>query len=230
MKISPKSKLYACIFILLIILSFSFPKTTFAVWWNPISWFQNWFKSSPVKIKTPSNNQSKFIAPSNTPTNTPTPTFIHTPYPLPSPASNTTLCNGVFYSACPSGLDFVCPANGEKAYCVTPQKSTPQNTGGQNTQFQEMLNLMQQRQAEYDTISKQLKVLSKVEYNIPITNDEYNILTPEQQQAVNNKNVFSERLKLSDELQGYSLVPPGYGVHCKSQTNSSGTTTYTNCY
>jgi hypothetical protein len=42
-----------------------------------------------------------------------------------SPSSNNALCNGTNYMECPTGQDFVCPANG-KAYCQSPSISNNQ--------------------------------------------------------------------------------------------------------
>jgi S1-C subfamily serine protease len=39
------------------------------------------------------------------------------------PVSVGTFCNGISYSACPTGQDFVCPASGDKAFCQTVQQA-----------------------------------------------------------------------------------------------------------
>lgn len=42
---------------------------------------------------------------------------------------STTLCNGVYWNACSTGQNFVCPATG-KAYCQPPQQQTPPAQSG----------------------------------------------------------------------------------------------------
>jgi len=34
---------------------------------------------------------------------------------------NSSLCNGTYWNQCPSGQNFICPGNGGKAYCQSPQ-------------------------------------------------------------------------------------------------------------
>jgi len=41
-----------------------------------------------------------------------------------------TLCNGISYSKCPTGQDFICPADGTTAYCQAPQQQN--STGNQS--------------------------------------------------------------------------------------------------
>lgn len=64
-----------------------------------------------------SNNHSKVCSATLTVLNTSTSQNIsNTP-------SSGTLCNGVNYSSCPSGQDFVCPSTGS-AYCQIPKSAT----------------------------------------------------------------------------------------------------------
>jgi hypothetical protein len=56
-------------------------------------------------------------------------TLAESQQPYQSP--NTTPCNGTNWNQCPAGQNFVCPGNGGKAYCQSPQTvqtQTPQTT------------------------------------------------------------------------------------------------------
>ncbi|HUD02857.1 MAG TPA: hypothetical protein VMR46_02445 [Candidatus Paceibacterota bacterium] len=78
----------------------------------------------PIATSTVSNTTNNLQA-ATTSTITKTPpvmTPASAPVVTPTAPSNTTLCNGTYYTNCPSGNTLVCPNNGGKAYCTS---STP---------------------------------------------------------------------------------------------------------
>lgn len=111
------------------------PSIALAAWWNPLSWFvpkvvsqivaTSSVATTSVKIiatTTPKIVQKKIIPASIVPvTQTP---VAKTPTVTPSP--NTLVCNGSYWTACPTGQDFVCPTTGN-AYCQIPAPSVSAN-------------------------------------------------------------------------------------------------------
>lgn len=89
----------------------------------------------PGAIPTPTVNPAPFVtqktatpAPTSrraspAPSSTPVPSAAPTNISAPTPTPNGTLCNGTYYTACPTGQDFICPATG-KAYCQDGQLQT----------------------------------------------------------------------------------------------------------
>jgi peptidoglycan hydrolase-like protein with peptidoglycan-binding domain len=72
------------------------------------------------------------------------------------PPPSGTLCNGSYYTACPTGQDFVCPASGG-AYCqLSPRQTNPQVVQQQSTQVQENTAL------ETDNKNKAIVVLNQI--------------------------------------------------------------------
>ena len=70
------------------------------------------------------------------------------PIPVPvTPPPNTTLCNGKYWNACPSGQDLVCPQSGSSAYCqpnAETQAAEQQATAQQHAQIEQEQQQAQQ--------------------------------------------------------------------------------------
>jgi hypothetical protein len=139
---------------------------------------------------------------------------------------NTLFCNGKYWTKCPTGQIFSCPAKGD-AQCLIPQP-TPQSSQN-DAQYLKFVDLINQRADYCETLSEQFEILSKVENNIAITSEEFNKLTSEQQQAVNSKHVYLEYLKAGDAATGCTIVPSGNEINCTSNIDSFGTKIYTKC-
>jgi len=77
-----------------------------------------------------------------------------------TPPSNSTLCNGVYYSSCAIGNDLVCPGDGGKAYCQSISQQVPQQTQSQskdNTALNEVVATMNRIAATMDQYSATMK-------------------------------------------------------------------------
>ena len=68
------------------------------------------------------------------------------------PPPNSNLCNGVYYTSCPSGQDVVCPSNGGKAYCQNSPQQLQANLAAQNTQL--IANLETQLQSYQNNLAQ----------------------------------------------------------------------------
>lgn len=118
------------------------PSIALAAWWNPFTWFPP--KIAPqisatssvattsrpvlnsfVATTTPKIVQKKIIpAPtlSNLKPSTSNISVTQTPVvktPITATPPNSTFCNGTYWTACPTGQNFVCPTSGN-AYCQVP--------------------------------------------------------------------------------------------------------------
>lgn len=75
----------------------------------------------------------------------------------PMAPANSMLCNGTYYSFCPSGQNFVCPSNGAGAYCQPQQQNSPsvqqnyQQVQDQATAQQQKTNQVNALVAEYNS-------------------------------------------------------------------------------
>jgi len=97
--------------------------------------------------------------------------------PLPVPnltPADSILCNGTYWTQCPTGQDFVCPASGN-AYCRLPQQQT--NLLQQNPVVQETTS----RAKKLEEIDRQVSNV-KLQYQRDLQNLQ-NTLTPLQRQA-----------------------------------------------
>ncbi len=133
------------------------PSVAFASWWNPASWsiFSFIFHTSSQaqtvgtntsQVQVPmdttvatsenSNTDQVNVVVSQSPTEKPTKktsTYLQNPslttqVQTVQPIQPTgTLCNGTYWSACPSGQNLVCPTSGS-AYCQAPQQLVQQAT------------------------------------------------------------------------------------------------------
>ncbi len=140
------------------------PQVAFAAWWNPLTWSVfSWIKIYPpqeqkISTTTSATTTKKAetkVAPESSSQNKPIPVKV-------APVQTGTLCNGVYYSDCPTGNLLVCPTNGDKASCqplpntvpaqtyTAPQKTqqdtqTKQNAIDQNLRYQQQLQIVENK-------------------------------------------------------------------------------------
>lgn len=83
------------------IISIGMTSSVFASWWNPTTW--KIFKRENKVVTQPKIEENVVLASTTT--------------PVKAEESNLLLCNGSKYNKCPEGQNFICPTNGEDAFC-----------------------------------------------------------------------------------------------------------------
>jgi hypothetical protein len=159
------------------------PSFAFASWWNPLTWNWNplsWFATDQHADITQQHPQMPVDAPTSTtpaetklsaePTTVADPQTRNNPIAVPSP--NAALCNGTYWSACPSDQSFVCPSSGT-AYCLPNQQSRQESY--QDTLQTNLQSIIDARNAKYQQIEQQMESeLNPIESQIDELNAQYN--------------------------------------------------------
>ncbi len=157
------------------VMIFVIPQVAFAAWWNPLSWYIfSPFTNRVSTFFTPNNTPNNVsplatsttgnvkISPQTVPTNKGQSVSTKTEAAVPK---NSTLCNGTYYSSCPSGSDFVCPGDGGKAYCQSKtQQAQNQNLPVQNQTQTQTQDLSAAVLVKNDAIGTLNKIISSYTY------------------------------------------------------------------
>ncbi len=254
-------KYFPKIFLLLLVGFLIIPQISLAAWWNPFTWNWNpftWFlstqtPSSPISLTPPDkskkhNSNSFEISPNQKQNNIvskPKPSSDNTAQQAIVPPPNTTLCNGNYWTNCPTGQKFYCPQNGD-AQCLIQQNSpqavlnnelSPEekkwldngwittaqleaiNTNTMNsTQFVTLLNSIKEKIKQNDPYLIQKNILLKYLYNPPLTPSEFSSLPNDIQDLLNNYGKDTRTIQAQISLINQQILNYDFNIDQKFQT------------